>query len=370
MNKQNIDEYMNKPNIVRYDRNVSNNLTDFKNAFGEYSILAQDLMIYLAFKVQSQNLFRQIELDPAEFGKIFSYSKPHLDQHIKIEEKQYGMITVLDHQKKHQMKRLIEHVLYLLASRNIQFSGKAYITDQNERRTDIEFLQIITKISVIEKITDPRMTQKLNTKRKYLIELNKETITSFINWYIPVKLESLPQLRKPQIYNLYIYLKHLQAFNNPQYQIDFEKISEMAEVQGRKNIPERKTKITKKLKLINDITELKFIFKWTKALNHKHNYKLLIIFAPHDGSITETIQAQNKTWMINLVTEEILKEHQKSKLSILNFLNLKENQLVFEEIYRKQYKLLFSDRFFSENKMKSLIYEIKTRLSPGPNTNQ
>lgn len=361
MNAQNQDfSIMGNNNLVRYDRNISNNLLDFKTTFGEHSSMAQDLLVFLSFKTQHQNLFGQIEFDPIEFANAFKYSKAYLIRNLDLPKKELGAISVLDENSKHYMSRRIEHVLYLLASRNIVFSGKAFITDSNEERVDIDFLQVIKKIVVIQKRTDVRMTDKNNTKRKYYIELNEQTIKNFLNWYMPVDISVLPDLRKPGIYDLYIYMKHLMAFNLPENYMDFDMLCNILDIKEDSPPAYKKKRINTKLKTLKEKSDINFLHKWEKSGKQRFSYKLKIAFLEDKyqlKTISEGITKQNKEWFNNRVIKAILNEYNKGKIkqNMFKWINKAETKVLIEKIYREVHDQLFSKEKFSEYKMKSII---------------
>lgn len=305
------------PDLFRIDKNIAHNIDYISKYNNDRNIVSSDggliknLIYFFCYSYQN-NLFNFGTFDVYEFASTFGYSVKYLSTRHPAPE-QFKNKTAKDISALYERQdvdvnckiydSVIENALYILHTRPIIFVRGAKTVDYNNSKitysTDSNSYLVINQLSTqkISKLTKEKGGQRklrghAGDKNLYSYTLDKLFIENLSHYYLKGARESLLQLRKSSLDDLYLYLLNLKSNLQVkgQYQTtlnetpNFELLCSIAHIKSIKENGDpydnkyRKRDLVKCLREINDKSELKFEFHWTKNPKDRHFYVPIFIF--------------------------------------------------------------------------------------------
>lgn len=305
-------------NLVRVDRNVAYNISDFSLIKDDPGLI-KSLIYYFCYSYQN-NFFGYGVLDPAHFGKIFSYSTNYLSSRIdnpaqlkNSSEEEIKKMRALE--KSSPEERIfdsrLENALYILSTEPVNFSNSGNIRDFDSDRGF--FFRKISSMIFIEEL-EVRFTRPKSGKGKekilYYYQLNKEFIKNLSNYYLKANSESFVKLRKSNVDDLYIHLitakTNLSTKGINVYKPKFDKLWEMTG-KIREEKREQKRELKKSLEKIITETELKFELNWECSPNSKYTYQPIITFENLNSNL-KAIEDDKKLEKREVFSQNLIRE--------------------------------------------------------------
>jgi hypothetical protein len=304
--------------IFRIDKNIAHNIdyiskyNNDKNIVNSDGGLIKNLIYFFCYTYQN-NLFNFGTFDVYEFATKFGYNVDYLKgRHPEPEQlkgKAKNEISALYQRQAEDLNfkiydSVIENALYTLHTKPIVFVRGAKTVDYQNNKilysTDSNSYLVITQLNIktISKLTKEnggqrKLRGKAGDKNVYNYSLDRLFIENLSHYYLKGVRESLLQLRKSSLDDLYLYLLNLRSnlYYKGQNQTtlaetpNFELLCNIAHIQSVKENGEpydnkyRKRDLVKCLREITK-TELKFEFHWTKREKERHNFVPIFVFEP------------------------------------------------------------------------------------------
>ncbi len=383
------------PNLVRVDKNVAYNITDF-SLINDESGLIKSLIYYFCHSYQN-NFFGYGVLDPMHFAKTFNYTTNYLQATVKKPAQFKGksekeISFLIQAEKEDPSQRVfdsrLENALYILSTQPVSFSNEGQIRDFNE---DIGyFYRKISSMLFIEQL-EVRFTRPKSGRGKekilYNYQLNKEFVKNLSTFYLKANTNSFIKLRKANFDDLYIHLvtarTNLSVKNEHIYRPKFDHLWSVLG-KHREEKREQKRELKKALEKIQKETELNFELTWEKSPNSRFAYQPVINFEKIFSTPKEREDAikneRRQVFDQNLIHEmlEVLKSVKPSKYYSENrennFLNwmrdnkidIREKSAAYEQAQLKTYLKIpkhidaYKRSFFNNIKPTSTLKEIFT----------
>lgn len=384
-------------NLVRVDRNVAYNISDFSLIKDDPGLI-KSLIYYFCYSYQN-NFFGYGVLDPAHFGKIFSYSTNYLSSRIdnpaQFKDRTAEEIKKMKAQEKGAPEDRIfdsrlENALYILSTAPVNFSNSGNIRDYDNDQG--YFFRKISSMIFIEEL-EVRFTRPKSGKGRekilYYYQLNKEFINNLSNYYLKANSESFVKLRKANIDDLYMHLitakTNLSTKGVNVYKPKFDKLWQMTG-KIREEKREQKRELKKSLDKITTETELKFALEWECSPNSKYAYQPIITFEGIDMNSKSNEDSKKKEkreiFAQNLIHEmlQVMKQVRAARYHSTerenNFLNWmrdnnldkREKGLAYEQAQLKtylkipahidMYKLSFFKKITQTSSMREIFEDI------------
>jgi hypothetical protein len=302
--------------VFRIDKNIAHNIDYISKYNSDRNIITSDggliknLIYYFCYTYQN-NLFNFGSFDVYDFASKFGYSVDYLKgRHTSPEQLKNKSVddvsSLYERQDEDINFKIYDSVIenaFTLHTKPIVFVRGAKTVDyQNSKitySTDSNSYLVITQLSIktISKLTKDnggqrRLRGKAGDKNIYSYILDKLFIENLSHYYLKGVRESLLQLRKSSLDDLYLYLLNLKSNLNVkgQHQTtiaetpNFELLCNIAHIKSIKENGEpydnkyRKRDLVKCLREINTKSELKFEFHWTKNTNDRHYYVPIFVF--------------------------------------------------------------------------------------------
>jgi hypothetical protein len=317
---------MNSQDSFRIDKNIAHNIdyiskySNDKNLVNSDSGLVKNLIYYFCHSYQN-NLFNYGTLDVVDFSNKFGYSEHYLKGRHPEPEQFKGKTEVeIEQLYKRQDEDLnfkiydsiIENALFILHTKPIVFARGAktvdyknneitYTSDSNSYLI-VQQLSIKTVSNILkENQANKKLRGNQGAKVVYQYALDRSFIENLSHYYLKGVRESLIQLRKSSLDDLYLYLSNLKntlAIKSKNQTTreetpGFELLCRIANIKSVKENGEpydnkyRKRDLIKCLKEINKKSELKFEFRWIKNPEDRWSYIPIFIFEAQKVDLIE-----------------------------------------------------------------------------------
>lgn len=303
--------------IFRIDKNIAHNIDYISKYHSDNNVVNSDggliknLIYYFCHSYQN-NLFNFGTFDVIDFASKFGYSPDYLKKRHPEPEQFKGKSTEEIERLYYQQEEdisfkvydsIVENALYILHTKPIIFARGARTVDyQNneiiynkQSNSYLIIQQLNTK--TISKITkENRSSRKLQgnqgSKVVYQYTLNNLFIENLSHYYLKGAKESLIQLRKSSLDDLYLYLSNLKntlalkgkSKTTREETPNFELLCKIANIKSIKENGEpydnkyRKRDLVKCFTEINKRSELKFEVTWVKSDKQRWNYIPILEF--------------------------------------------------------------------------------------------
>jgi hypothetical protein len=303
--------------FFRIDKNIAHNIDFISKSHNDESLVNSDggliknLIYFFCYSYQN-NLFNFGSFTVYDFASKFGYSEDYLKgRHVEpyqLKNKSKTEILALYKKQSEDINfkiydSVIENALYILHTRPIVFVRGAKTVDyQNnekiytsESNSYIIINQlVVNKISKLTKANGGQRKLRGNAGDKYVFNyaLDKLFIENLSHYYLKGVRESLLQLRKSSLDDLYLYLLNLRSnlYVKNQHQTTLEEYPNFELLCSLTNIKKvksdgnkyddryRKRDLVKCFKEINKKTELKFEYQWTKKSADRQYFVPIIVF--------------------------------------------------------------------------------------------
>lgn len=306
--------------FFRIDKNIAHNI-DYISKYhnDDHTInsdgnLIKNLIYYFCYSYQDKsNLFNFGSFDVYDFAKKFGYAVEYLKRRHPLPEQLKGMSSAEIKEYYDRQDRdinfiiydsIIENALYILHTKPIVFLRGAKTVDfknnevtySNDSNSYLVIKQLniktINKILRENNSENRKLLGNEGSKKIYTYTLDQLFIENLSHYYLKGNKESLLQLRKTSLDDLYLYLLNLRSnlavkgeFQTTIEQTPgFELLCTIAHVKFHKEDGEpydnkyRKRNLVKSLKEVSKRSELKFEFHWVKIKNQRFAYTPIFIF--------------------------------------------------------------------------------------------
>jgi len=281
-----LSEQSESADLIRFDKNLASNGLDFSNSYQEDGQLIFDLIFYISKSFQT-DLFGYGNIIPEDFAEAMGYDRKNLlkkhsaPAQIVKDKKLKRDFEKMEVQKNYNQKMsngeyplytVLDNAIFRAGNENLRFS---YEVKNFEKKETIQGMKFISLLSDVQK----HYTEK--NKIYYSYKLNPTIEAHLSKYFMLASPGTVKQFRKQNSVYLYFYLKNLQQnlhldgkkIGTPHFNI----LCDIAEI----NILEpkdRKKKLIKKLKELQDKTDLKFDFKFMKGKGARFEYNIEIEF--------------------------------------------------------------------------------------------
>lgn len=309
--------------LIRFDRNLGFNVTDFE-LYQDDSSTIQSLAMFFAYDVQknilNETLYGQKILDPKVFAETMLYSnyrsliKKHKDP---AQFKGWSDDKILA--KKEEVKiskeplwdTLLCNAIYKMRYESLKFSkpGKTPSGLQTSELKEIRFLKSAIKTY------DPK-TRKIS----YLIEYDETFVNNLARYFMRLSPYVYGKLRKSKLHDLYTYLINIRDINNKsniyeQFKIDTLDLNYLCKIAKCRVTrgADKKAYLSKAIKAINEFYgETLFDIEWSKKTpTAKGFYKPIITCHYSEQYIFSVHQEPNERFRIFF--HRNLKDHFRKK---------------------------------------------------------
>lgn len=271
------------------------------------------LMIYLSKRLKDEDMFGYVRIDPADFGTAFKYSRASL--FTKLDPELSKKVKVVQSDEFYSLENVFEHILHNLASSNIPIANRVNHPD-GSYDNEIKYIQILDEI----KIGFGKNNNVNNRKKVYYVKVNDNLKREILSRYTLLNTELVPELKKPKLDSLYIYLESLRhdLFAKEFYKIKdklheyisvgkslklyasppFDRMVAAAQINISK-ISDRKHKLIKKLNAllereeINELLGFSYDFR-LKDEKSKYEYQPVICFEYNMAFLTRQKEERDK----------------------------------------------------------------------------
>lgn len=388
--------------IFRIDKNIAHNI-DYISKYhnDDHTVnsdgnLIKNLIYFFCYTYQDKaNLFNFGSFDVYRFASQFGYSAEYLKRRHPAPEQLKGLSEpeikemYLRQEEDINFKiydSIIENALYILHTKPIVFIRGAKTVDYKNNEviysTDSNSYLVIKQLSVktIKKLLQENKTfnHKLvgneGGKKVYNYTLDQLFIENLSHYYLKGNKESLLQLRKSSLDDLYLYLLNLRSnlavkgiFQTTVTETPaFELLCTIAHVKLLKENGEpydnkyRKRNLVLCLKEINNRSELKFELNWVKAKNNRFAYTPIFTFEP---TVKPDLLKEKEGIFKLRLSHELLETFR--ILNSQEYYSDNRNQYFIQwlnniSVYEKEIKLAYEAAYFkSYGKLSSFIEDMK-----------
>lgn len=325
---------------IRFDRYLATNASNFKQ-FGNDGQLMLSIVIYIALTYQSKDLFGYGSFDITDFATKMNYLKNNLFK--KHPDPAFYKKEGMEY--KSFYTTYIGNALFRLYSEKMILSSKRKNVGGVESFND----------SSISMLTSLDVSYEANTnKTKVIYQGEQGFIASLNKAFTLININYLPNLRKPKLDALYIYLcqlKDVLVLNKEVVAIpSFDFLCSICDINSTEAYDAKKY-LTKKLKRLNDNSDLKFDVQYYKK-SGRHNYGVRLVFQEMTFKNYETehkeavIDVLDKLYMRNLLLtykNSILQNNE--ELDKVKFFNWAENKRANKDLKKKIYVSVYNSIF-------------------------
>ncbi|MDR0791692.1 MAG: hypothetical protein LBE82_00170 [Chitinophagaceae bacterium] len=181
--------------ISRLDQNIVRYPKAIEDTYGEDGNLVLSVLSFLMSKFRT-NMFNSVSFTLNEFCNEYGYHKNHIcDKHSIFKENELPETTISKKKiikpyktKHHVWNSRIDHVLYLMMSRNIVYEEENY--------SNAKYLSSSRALNLIKKVSIRNEKVKGREEFVYEVTLGNEIFLNSLRWYISYKEQSFIELGK------------------------------------------------------------------------------------------------------------------------------------------------------------------------------
>lgn len=325
---------------IRFDRYLATNASNFKQ-FGNDGQLMLSIVIYIALTYQSKDLFGYGSFDVTDFANKMNYDKGNLFR--KHPDPAFFKKDGMEFKKFYTTN--IGNAFFRLFTEKMVLSSKRKNVGNVESFTDSS-ISMLTSLDV--------SYESLKNKTKVIYQGEEGFIASLNKAFTLININYLPNLRKPKLDALYIYLCQLkdvlvlnkEVVANP----SFDFLCSICDINS-KDVSQAKKYLTKKLKRLNDDSDLKFDVQFYQKAG-RYNYGVRLIFQEMTFKNYETehkeavVDVLDNLYMRNLLLtykSSIISENE--ELDKVKFFDWAENKRANKDLKKKIYVSVYNSIF-------------------------
>jgi hypothetical protein len=182
--------------ISRLDRNIVRYPKAIEDTYGEDSNLVLSVLSFLMSKFRN-NLFNSVTFTLNEFCKEYGYYKNNIcDKHSVFKENELSSTTSSSNKKitkpyktkHHVWNSRIDHVLFLMMSRNVVYEEENY--------SHAKYLSSSRALNLLKKVSIRNEKVKGREEFVYEVTLGNEIFLNSLRWYISYKEKSFIEFGK------------------------------------------------------------------------------------------------------------------------------------------------------------------------------
>lgn len=348
---------MTNTNLTRFDKNLGYNVKDFSD-YGEDATLVLCLAIFLAHEYQN-NLFNTYRLDVDKFAKKMGFDKTDLK---RMHDNPVHLQTYNPETDPKLFGNVIENALYKMQTTPIIFKDRG-TTIKDGAYVKISSMFIFKNIIFY---TDNNKSGK--AKYYYDIELSEEfkNHLSLFYFHINVDQNQIKQLRKNNIFFLYLYLKNNENFLTAEKRRDqknklikvsyftrfnFDYLCEILSIANSFKPAKKKYTLNQKIEKLNEICGTNYKLSFERSGGDNFAYTPRIDFSIENVNELK-IYEEKREIFTNLLEKELLKIYQTAYS--ISFLDNSTEKLQFKE-------WIYNDKIFKEIKY-NLLYTLQKKI--------